>query len=71
MPIIDSLTGHQKFLPLSVPKEYLDRINAFHGDPFVWWSSQMMSYIMRYNEKMQTLVNSTAERLKLSQPCVG
>lgn len=71
MPIIDSLTAHQKFLPLSVPKEFLENIKAFHGDPFVWWSGQMMTYIMRYNEQTQAFVNATFEKLKFTQPCVG
>ena len=39
------------FLPLSVPKKYLERISLFHGDPFVWWSGQILSYLMRFNDE--------------------
>jgi glycoprotein 6-alpha-L-fucosyltransferase len=75
MPIIDLLSGgHSKFLPLSVPQAYFDTLTRFHGDPFVWWAGQLLTYIMRYNLKIETLINSTAERFhfpKLNSPCVG
>lgn len=73
MPIIDLLSGNQKFLPLSVPKDYHEQISRFHGDPFVWWAGQMLTYIMRFNANFEPLVNKTRDKFKSDcpSPCVG
>ncbi len=54
LPIIDTFNGRmlpdsQSFLPLRLPKAYLERIEKFHGDPFVWWAGQILHYIMKFN----------------------
>jgi glycoprotein 6-alpha-L-fucosyltransferase len=71
MPIIDVMSNRPKFLPLSVPKEFVNDLNKFHGDPFVWWSGQILSFLMRYNQEFEKTIQSTRNRLKFKSPCVG
>ena len=71
MPIIDVINKRPKFLPLSVPKELAERLGRFHGDPFVWWAGQILSYIMRYNSEFEKIVSKSKEELKFTSPCVG
>ena len=71
MPIIDVISKKPDFLPLSVPKEYLDKISSFHGDPFVWWAGQVLNYLMRFNSEFQNVVKNKNETLKVQTPCVG
>lgn len=71
MPIIDIISGKPAFLPLSVPKEYFDVLSKFHGDPFVWWAGQTLSYLMRFNSAFKATVKTARDNLKFQNPCVG
>jgi glycoprotein 6-alpha-L-fucosyltransferase len=71
MPIIDVIAKKPDFLPLSVPKEYLEKLANFHGDPFVWWAGQLLNYLMRFNSDFQSVVSKKNEILNLNTPCVG
>lgn len=71
MPIIDVINVKPQFLPLSVPKEFLNDLKTFHGDPFVWWAGQILTYLMRFNDKFSEIVNTNRVKLKFETPCVG
>lgn len=71
MPIIDVITKRPDFLPLSVPREYLDKLSSFHGDPFIWFAGQILNYLMRFNSDFQSTVTKKSEILNLQSPCVG
>ncbi|CAF0711896.1 unnamed protein product [Brachionus calyciflorus] len=71
MPIIDAIVNKPSFLPLSVPKEILEPLKKFHGDPFVWWSGQVLSYLMRFNSEFQKTINQHTEAIQFKTPCVG
>ena len=71
MPIIDVIAKKPEFLPLSIPKEYLDQLKSFHGDPFIWWAGQILSYIMRFNGFFENTVKTVKEKLNFKTPCVG
>lgn len=71
MPIIDAIINKPDYLPLSVPKEYQRKLKKFHGDPFVWWSGQVLSYLMRFNSEFAEIVNKHTKDIKFRTPCVG
>lgn len=71
MPIIDVIAKKPDFLPLSVPKEYLDELSNFHGDPFIWFAGQILNYLMRFNNDFQSIVTKKMESLNIKSPCVG
>ncbi|CAB4069592.1 FUT8 [Lepeophtheirus salmonis] len=61
IPIVDSVNPRPKHLPPSIPKEIASRIIRLHGDPIVWWISEVLRYILRPQEDLQVLLNSTEE----------
>ena len=73
LPVVDNLLEMKpKFLPPSLPNKFLERVSTFHGDPFVWWSGQILTYIMRFNDDFLNVINNKTESLKFSgSPCVG
>jgi glycoprotein 6-alpha-L-fucosyltransferase len=71
MPIIDVIADKPNFLPLSVPKQYLDDLRRFHGDPFIWWAGQVLQYLMRFNKDFETQISDVRRKIGFNTPCVG
>jgi glycoprotein 6-alpha-L-fucosyltransferase len=71
MPIIDVLTNRPKFLPLTIPKQYSEALMKFHGDPFVWFSGQLLNFLMRFNDNFNKTVRAKRTMLGFEAPCVG
>lgn len=49
----------------------MDSLSRFHGDPFVWWAGQILSYLMRFNAKFSKIVQDKREKSSFQTPCVG
>jgi glycoprotein 6-alpha-L-fucosyltransferase len=71
MPIIDVMANKPRYLPLAVPRPLLAELRQLHGDPFVWWSGQILSYLMRFNDEFGKQVNEYMNKLGFRTPCVG
>ena len=71
MPIIDVISNRPVFLPLTVPKQYIKELERFHGDPFVWFSGQILNFLMRFNENFTKTVKQKRDELGFETPCVG
>ncbi len=71
MPIIDVLTNRPKFLPLTIPKQYSEVLMKFHGDPFVWFSGQLLNFLMRFNANFNKTIRAKRAVLGFETPCVG
>ena len=71
IPEFYNFQNEPKFLPLSLPKKYFDKISLFHGDPFVWWSSHISAYLMRFNDEFLNEISKKKDILNFSLPCVG
>eukprot|EP00096_Caligus_rogercresseyi_P003003 TRINITY_DN1549_c0_g1_i1.p1 TRINITY_DN1549_c0_g1~~TRINITY_DN1549_c0_g1_i1.p1 ORF type:complete len:579 (+),score=159.11 TRINITY_DN1549_c0_g1_i1:458-2194(+) len=61
IPIVDSVNPRPKHLPPSIPKSISSRIIRLHGDPIVWWISEVLRYILRPQPDLQLLLNSSEE----------
>ncbi len=73
MPIIDSIQNRPNFLPLAIPKMYADELKKFHGNPFVWFGGQMLTYLMRFNENFKSKVREAQQKMNFNNHefCVG
>ena len=71
IPIIDGRASKPRYLPLGLPALYANEIKMFHDNPFVWWSSQILNYIMRFKPEFENILNNNAKKLGLRTPCVG
>lgn len=72
MPIIDELGNKRPpFLPLSIPKEIQGELERVHGDPFVWWAGQVLTYLTRPNEAMKQIILDKSDELGFKHRCVG
>ena len=71
MPIIDVLNNKPLFLPLSIPKEFQQELESFHGDPFIWWAGQILFFLTRFNDELEQVVAKKRVDLKFKNSCVG
>jgi glycoprotein 6-alpha-L-fucosyltransferase len=71
VPIIDGRSRKPRYLPLGVPSIYANEIKEFHDNPFVFWASQILNYIMRFKPEFEAILNENSKRLGLRTPCVG
>lgn len=71
LPIVDSLGHRPAYLPLTIPKEFHTEMQRFHGDPFVWWAGQMLSYLTRFNSDFKKVVAAKRDELSFQNGCVG
>jgi hypothetical protein len=69
--IIDGRSRKPRYLPLGVPSIYANEIKEFHDNPFVFWASQILNYIMRFKPEFEAILNENSKRLGLRTPCVG
>lgn len=58
-------------MPQAIPKEFADKLFAFHGHPFVWFAGQFLSYLMRPNEELKTFIAEKKKSLGIQKPFVG
>jgi glycoprotein 6-alpha-L-fucosyltransferase len=47
------------------------RLERFHGDPFVWWAGQLLSYLTRPNDEFRKVIVQKTTELKFRSRCVG
>ena len=71
LPIVDGLFPQPKHLPLAVPADLVDRIQLFHGFPFVWWMGQFAKYLFQYRPEVKKEMDEKKEKLGFKTPIVG
>ena len=65
------LPSFPEFFPFSIPRDLSDRIIRLHGDPHVWWVSQLFQYIFRFQPRIETILKKQRQNLNLTKPIVG
>ncbi|CAK8681880.1 unnamed protein product [Clavelina lepadiformis] len=58
-----------RFIPQLVPEHIFDLVQRFHNYPYVWWSGQLLSYLMR--AKPAVMVETDAVDFPFQKPTVG
>lgn len=71
LPIVDNVYPKPKFQPPSVPADIAPRLEKIHGHPLVWWVGQVLKYLMRPQENVKNLLESSKEKLGFEKPIVG
>ena len=71
LPIVDGIFPQPKHLPLAVPADLVERIQSFHGFPFVWWIGQFAKYLFRYPPEVQKEIDKKKAKLGFQTPIVG
>lgn len=71
IPLIDNIHPREDFMPMAVPEDIADRLTRLHGNPFVWFTGQLMKYLLRPQAWLSEFVQKKAEALKLNTPIVG
>lgn len=54
-----------------IPSDIAPRLKLAHGDPFVWWTAQLIKFIWRYQPETQRMVERRADVVDFSRPIVG
>lgn len=69
IPVIDRIRN-QKFpyLPPSIPHLFKKHL-YYHGNPLAWWSGQILTYLMTFNEKFDYEIKKSEINSELN--CVG
>jgi glycoprotein 6-alpha-L-fucosyltransferase len=71
IPTIGEIYPRPDFLPPAIPRDLSERIIRLHGNPHLWWISQMVRYILRATSKTESYWRKKMERLKIENPFVG
>jgi hypothetical protein len=56
---------------MTVPADIVSRLVHFHDNPFVWFSGQLLSYLMRFNSDFEKIIKVKREKHGFRTPCVG
>ncbi|KAL3226312.1 hypothetical protein MRX96_025212 [Rhipicephalus microplus] len=71
LPIIDNVQPRPAFLPLAVPDDLAARITRLHGQPGLWWVSQVLGYLLRPQPSLQRFFDKAARDMAFKGPVVG
>lgn len=73
MPKISAILPTPKYLPLAFPADLAPQLKALHPDPSVWWVSQFVKFVMRYQPKTKAMIDQEMNRLNFTTnpPTVG
>jgi len=71
IPLIDSIHPRRDFMPMSIPEDLSERLIRLHGNPFVWFTGQLIKYFLRPQAWLSELMDKKKEAIKFETPIVG
>ncbi|CAF1313430.1 unnamed protein product, partial [Didymodactylos carnosus] len=71
IPIIDAFQPRTNFLPPAIPKDLSDRLIKLNGNPFVWFTGQILKYLLRPQPWLSKLIESKHVQMEFGSPIVG
>ena len=71
IPLIDSIHPRRDFMPMAVPEDLAERMIRLHGNPFVWFTGQLMKYMLRPQSWLTEFMEKKYEAIKFETPIVG
>lgn len=73
VPKITALIPKPKYLPMAIPADLAPKLKALHPDPYAWWISQFVNFVMRYQPKTKEMIDQEMNRLNFTTnpPTVG
>ncbi|CAF3305974.1 unnamed protein product [Rotaria socialis] len=71
IPLIDDIQPRTEFMPMSIPADISKRLIRLHGNPFVWFTGQLMKYLLRPQDWLMEFMKKKFEEIKFETPIVG
>ena len=71
IPLIDNIHPREDFMPMAIPEDISERLIRLHGNPFVWFTGQLMKYLLRPHTWLTEFLEKKYEEIKFQTPIVG
>ena len=71
IPLIDNISPRKDFMPMAIPKDIAERLIRLHGNPFVWFTGQLMKYLLRPRTWLVEFFEKKSTEIKFETPVVG
>uniref|UniRef100_H2ZA34 GT23 domain-containing protein n=1 Tax=Ciona savignyi TaxID=51511 RepID=H2ZA34_CIOSA len=59
---------HQSFAPMSVPRKLLPMVRRVHSNPMLWWTGQVVSYLLRLQPWLARKIIKVKKLIKYVHP---
>lgn len=71
IPLIDNIHPRKDFMPMAIPEDLSERLIRLHGNPFVWFTGQLIKYLLRPQAWLTELMAKKYDAIKFELPMVG
>ncbi len=71
IPLIDNIHPKKDFMPMAIPEDISKRLIRLHGNPFVWFTGQLIRYLLRPQEWLSEFMEKKYQAIKFQTPIVG
>jgi glycoprotein 6-alpha-L-fucosyltransferase len=71
IPMIDGMYPRKDFMPMAIPEDISERLIRLHGNPFVWFTGQLMKYLLRPQGWLSEFLEKKYAEIKFQTPIVG
>ena len=71
IPLIDTIQPRKDFMPMAIPADIADRLIRLHGNPFAWFTGQLMKYLLRPQDWLQEFMDKKYQAIQFESPMVG
>ncbi len=69
--MIDGIYPRKDFMPMAIPEDISERLIRLHGNPFVWFTGQLMKYLLRPQTWLNEFLEKKAQDIQFQIPIVG
>ena len=66
-----NLHPREDIMPMAIPEDISERLIRLHGNPFVWFTGQLMKYLLRPHAWLTEFLEKKYEEIKFQTPIVG
>jgi glycoprotein 6-alpha-L-fucosyltransferase len=71
IPLIDNIHPRRDFMPMAIPEDLSERLIRLHGNPFVWFTGQLIKYFLRPQPWLRELMEQKYQAINFQTPIVG
>lgn len=58
-------------MPMAIPEDIAERLIRLHGNPFVWFTGQLMQYLLRPQAWLKEFLDTKYKSIEFTTPIVG
>jgi glycoprotein 6-alpha-L-fucosyltransferase len=69
--LIDNIHPRKDFMPMAIPEDISERLIRLHGNPFVWFTGQLIEYLLRPQAWLTEFIEKKYEAIQFQTPIVG